>query len=248
LEYVRGFWPAVAVTALVAGTGQSVLAGPPHYARERAAMVGRIESTGVRDALLITAFHAVPRHEFVGAGDPARAYDEVRIPVGAGCAMQPPTILARALQRLNLTPKSRVLQVGSGSGYTTAVISEITGHLYIMDNRRRAVDNARLRVSALGYTAAVWKQGPGCRGWSEHAPYDAILVTCATDHVPQVLIDQLAEGGRLVIPIGRGPEQSLNCVEKLRGSTSEQCRLHTTVAIPRVVSRFSSMSCTSRRR
>ncbi len=244
----RWFWPALLVVGLVAGSGGFLLAGPLDYAKERAAMVGRIESLGIRDAGLIAAFQVVPRHEFVGAGDPATAYDEVRIPVGAGSAMQPPTILARALQRLRLRSNSKVLQVGAASGYTTAVLCEMTPHVHVIDVRKRAIENAKLRVAALGYRTAAWKQGAGCGGWSEQGPYDAVLVTCAADHVPQGLIDQLAEGGRMVIPVGRGPEQSLNCVEKLRDSKSVQCRLQTKVTIPRLTSRFDAMVCRSRRR
>jgi protein-L-isoaspartate(D-aspartate) O-methyltransferase len=234
--------------ALTVGAGERLYAGPPDYAVERASMVGRLRASGITDARLLAALQVVRRHEFVDAGDRTRAYAEVRIPVGAGCALHPPSILADAIQPLHLNPRARVLQVGAGAGYTSAVLSEITPHVYVVDMRKRTLDNAKLRVGALGYNTVAWKHGNGCRGWGEHAPYDAVLVTCAADHVPQTLIDQLAEGGRMVIPVGRGPEQSLNCVQKVRDSRSVRCKLQTTVAVHSLRSRFDPMVCRASRR
>ena len=234
--------------ALTIGAGQPLSAGPPDYAVERAAMVERVRARGIIDARLLAALRTVPRHAFVSASDRDRVYSEVRVPAGIGCAMQPPAIIASAVQHLELNPRARVLQVGAGCGYTSALLAEITPHVFVMDRRRRTLDNAKLRVGALGYSTVVWKHGDACQGWGNRAPYDAVLVTCAAEHMPRRLIDQLADGGRMVIPIGRGPEQSLNCVRKVRGQGSMGCKLHTSVVVPSLRSRFDPMACESSRK
>lgn len=199
----------VALLALVPAA-----AGPPDYGDERASMVERLRNRGIDNQYVLVAMQRVPRHLFVSPGDRNRAYEDLTIPVGSGQAIYEPYIVAIATQMLNPKPGSKILQVGAGCGYCTAVLCEITPHVYALDLRADIVRLAETRLKALGYSNVNWRNKRACEGWAEKGPFDAIIVTCATDAVPDALVKQLKDGGRLVIPVGHGPEQTLICLKK----------------------------------
>jgi len=217
VSWAKRFWPVLLVIVGVLAQRSAFCAAPPDYAAERAEMIARLRRNGVTNEHVLFAMWQVPRHLFCYPGDRKQAYDETTIPGGGGQALYQPLVIARATQGLNLKPGQRVLKVGVGCGYCTAVLAEITQEVYAIDVSRELVRLAHARLDALGYSAITWHNGKGCQGWREHAPFDAILVTCAADAVPPGLVDQLKEGGRMVIPVGDGPEQTLTSLVKAEG-------------------------------
>jgi protein-L-isoaspartate(D-aspartate) O-methyltransferase len=170
---------------------------------ERQKMVrDTIETKGIRDPLVLAAMRRVPRHELVPAVQQAHAYDDNALAIGHEQTISQPYIVAAMTEAAHVGPGKRVLEIGTGSGYQTAVLAELGADVYSIEiveplGKRAAVDLARL-----GYTRVHLRIGDGYRGWPEAAPFDAIVVTAAPLEVPQPLVDQLAIGGRLVIPIG----------------------------------------------
>ncbi|MCJ7823232.1 MAG: protein-L-isoaspartate O-methyltransferase [Armatimonadetes bacterium] len=207
----------VALIAAALCLASPLVSGPPDYAEERDAMVGELRGLGIRDERVLTAVHDVPRHRFVQERDRTRAYRNVDLPAGGGRSSCRPYVAALSAQVLNLKPDSRVLQVGAECGYQTAVLAKLTPHVHVIDQRPGVADAARSRLRAMGYTSVVWMTGDACKGWEEHAPYDAILVTCATQTGSQDLLKQLREGGRMIVPVGRGPGQTLDSLRKTSG-------------------------------
>lgn len=171
----------------------------------------------ITDPAVRAAMIAVPRHLFVPAHYRDRAYDDMPLPIGHNQTISQPYIVALMTQALRLTPTSRVLEIGTGSGYQAAVLAHITPHVWSVETVPELAESARRRLKALGYPVQV-KVGDGRLGWPEHAPYDAIVVTAASADVPPALAVQLAEGGRLVIPIGETTwDQTLWCICKEAG-------------------------------
>lgn len=185
------------------------------YAAERAEMVEKLRRSGITNQEVLAAMRRVPRHEFVAPGDEARAYQEVSVPVPGGQALAPPSVIAAALDSLDPRPGEKVLQVGTECAYCTALLCEITREVNVADYRAQALELAKARIAVLGYGRVKWLRCDACKGWPEQGPYDAILVMCAADQVPDALMQQLTVGGRLVIPIGQGPEQTLQCLTKM---------------------------------
>jgi protein-L-isoaspartate(D-aspartate) O-methyltransferase len=177
-------------------------------------MVARLRKNGIGSQYVLAAMQRVKRHLFVSRDNQARAYEEIDIPVGKEQALYRPQVVARAIEAVDPRPGSKILQVGAGCGYCTAVLCEITPKVYAVDVRPDVLRSTERRVRALGYSSVVWRNGKGCSGWEQHAPFDGILVLCAAETVPENLVKQLRDGGRLVIPVGRGPEQTLTCLRK----------------------------------
>jgi len=173
----------------------------------------QIERRGVRDPLVLAAMRAVPRHEFVPPEEWDQAYGDHALPLSHGQTVSQPYIVARMTEMLGLRGGERVLEIGTGSGYQTAVLAEIAGEVYSVEVRPELADRARARLGGRGVHVRC---GDGRAGWPEHAPYDAILVTAAPASIPPALVEQLAEGGRLVIPVGVG-DQELVLIEKRDG-------------------------------
>lgn len=162
-----------------------------------------IEARGVQDPDVLRAMRAVKRHEFVPAEYLDQAYADHPLPIGYGQTISQPYIVALMTELLELKPGDKVLEIGTGSGYQAAVLAELEGvEVYSIEIIPELADAAAARLKALGYTDVHVKQGDGYYGWTEHAPFDAIIVTAAPDHLPAPLAAQLAMGGRLVIPIG----------------------------------------------
>jgi len=208
-------------------------AGSLDYAAERAAMVRRLRKQGISNEHVLRAMGKVPRHLFVDDARRAQAYADVDIPLGSGYVMCSPYVVALMAQVLDPKPGTRILEVGTGSGYFSAVLAEITPQVYTVDMRAEVAAAARTRLRALR-SPVLSRTGPACKGWPEAAPFDAIVVTCAAEGAPEPLVAQLQNGGRLVIPIGHGPEQTLNCMRKSSSESGPRLRSVTVSAKIRV--------------
>jgi protein-L-isoaspartate(D-aspartate) O-methyltransferase len=184
------------------------------FARARVAMVERqIAARGVTDSVVLDAMRAVPRHRFVPAEYEAEAYDDRPLPIGQGQTISQPYVVAAMTEAMRLGPRDRVLEIGAGSGYQAAVLAEIVGEVYTIEILEPLGRRADSTLTALGYKNVRVRVGDGYQGWPAQAPFDAIILTAAPDHVPQPLIDQLKVNGRMVLPLGRG-EQTLMVLTK----------------------------------
>ncbi|HKQ56405.1 MAG TPA: protein-L-isoaspartate(D-aspartate) O-methyltransferase [Candidatus Eisenbacteria bacterium] len=188
-------------------------AGP--YEEPRAALVRAIEAEGVRDSATLDALRHVPRHEFVPEGLRALAYDNVPLEIGHGQTISQPTVVAMMTEALRPRRGMKVLEVGTGSGYQAAILAHIGCSVRTIEIVRPLADSARSRLQRLGYQNVVVRHGDGYQGWPDEAPFDAIIVTAAPDSIPRALVEQLAPGGRMVVPVGpEGAVQSLTLLEK----------------------------------
>jgi len=189
------------------------------YLEERLAMVyDQIELRGVADAAVLDAMRRVERHRFVPQDYLDQAYDDHPLPIGFGQTISQPYIVALMSRALGVEPGDKVLEIGTGSGYQAAVLAEMGVEVYTIEIVPELATLAAERLAELGYTHVAVLNADGYFGWEEHAPFDAIIVTAAPDHLPQPLASQLAEGGRLVIPIGPvGFTQTLWQFEKENG-------------------------------
>jgi protein-L-isoaspartate(D-aspartate) O-methyltransferase len=189
------------------------------YLQLRVEMVEtQIESRGITDEDVLMAMRSVPRHVFVPEDLVNRAYDDSPLPIGSGQTISQPYIVALMTESLQILPGQRILEIGTGSGYQAAVLAAMSADVYTIEIIPELATAAADRLKSLGYTKLHTLQADGYFGWEEFAPFDAIIVTAAPDHLPQALADQLAEGGRLVVPIGPvGFTQTLWVFEKVNG-------------------------------
>jgi len=157
---------------------------------------------GIKDQRVLAAMGKVPRHLFVPEALWHQAYSDCPLPIGHGQTISQPYIVALMTEALALKGEEKVLEVGTGSGYQAAVLAEITDQVYTVEIIGELKKSAEARLKRLGYDKVKVKHADGYYGWEEYAPYDAIIVTCAPDHIPQPLVQQLKDGGRLVIPVG----------------------------------------------
>ena len=195
-------------------------------ARERERMVEeQLVRRGVTDERVLAAMRRVPRHRFVEEALRDRAYGDHPLPIGENQTISQPYIVAAMTQLLQLTGSEKVLEVGTGSGYQTAVLAELARRVCSVERLPALATRARRTLEDLGYTNAVVKTADGTYGWSDEAPFDRILVTAGAPTVPGPLFQQLAEGGRLVVPVGEAQAQVLHVVEKVDGRmrTSTDC-------------------------
>ncbi len=184
------------------------------YAEKRWEMVeSQIIARGIRNTAVIQAMLNVPRHEFVPEESRGEAYDDNPIPVGLGQTVSQPYIVALMTELLNPARSGKMLEVGTGSGYQSAVLAETGCDLYTIEIVESLAERARRILENLGYSNITYKIGDGYQGWEEHAPFDGIIVTAAPGHVPVKLVDQLKIGGRMVIPVG-DESQELLLIEK----------------------------------
>ena len=177
-------------------------------------MLELLEQRGIRDRCVLAAMTYVPREPFVTREDTLDAYADRPLSIGHGQTLSPPYAIAKVLQALQLQGNEHTLEIGTGSGYTAAVLSQLTAHVYTVERDPLLASTARARLGALGYDGIDVACRDGTLGWIEHAPYDAILVSACGPEVPPALIDQLAVGGRLVMPVGSRDAQVLQLVNK----------------------------------
>ncbi|MFO7975102.1 MAG: protein-L-isoaspartate(D-aspartate) O-methyltransferase [Candidatus Hydrogenedentota bacterium] len=183
------------------------------YEHEREAMVRhQIAHRGITDRRLLDAMRTVPRHHFVPTSKQRRAYEDRPLEIGAGQTISQPYMVAKMTELLQLTPESRVLEVGTGSGYQAAILAELAAEIISVERFEELAEIARERLAALEYSNVTIVVGDGTRGWIEQAPYDGIVVTAAAPAIPESLRAQLAIGGRLVCPVGSRDLQQLKVV------------------------------------
>lgn len=201
---------------------QTPVVADPDLAR-REMVRTQLESRDITAPRVLEAMRTVPRHEFVPKELRGRAYQDTALPIGHGQTISQPYIVAFMTQHLAPEPDDRVLEIGTGSGYQAAVLSRLVKEVYSIEIVEPLARQATADLQRLGFRNVHVKFGDGYKGWPEHAPFDSIIVTCAPDHVPQPLVEQLREGGRMVIPVGEhGGVQELYLLHKKEGRMEQQ--------------------------
>lgn len=186
----------------------------------------QIAARGITDERLLAAMAAVPRHHFMPEEMRAHAYEDRPLPIGHGQTISQPYIVAFMTDALQLQPTDKVLEIGTGSGYQAAVFAAMAGEVYSIEIIEALANQAAAALREAGYGRVKTRIGDGYRGWPEAAPFDAIMVTCAPDDVPAPLLEQLAEGGRMIIPVGpRHAPQELVLLRKTGGKIERQAVL-----------------------
>jgi len=180
----------------------------------------QLRDRGIRDERVLEAMARVPRHEFVQPDQRDEAYEDHPLPIGEGQTISQPFVVAAMLEALALRPEDVVLEVGTGSGYETAVLAELVRNVYSIERIASLAERARKVLERLGYSNVTVVHGDGSQGLPEAAPFDAIVVSAAAPRLPQSLMDQLRDGGRLVIPVGSGFTQELQLVRKIGDSNT----------------------------
>ncbi|MDF1551249.1 MAG: protein-L-isoaspartate(D-aspartate) O-methyltransferase [Bacteroidales bacterium] len=177
----------------------------------------QIKARGISDAKVLEAMQKVERHQFVPRNYLSKAYDDGPLPIGEGQTISQPYIVAYMTEILKLSGDEKVLEIGTGSGYQAAILGEVAKQVYTIEVIDKLGNKAKKLLKELGYKNIEVKVGDGYQGWKEHAPYDAIIVTCSPTHIPEALKEQLAEGGIMVIPVGQRFAQQLILLTKKSG-------------------------------
>ncbi len=195
-----------------------------NYEKERIRMVEeQIVARGVMDERVLAAMRKVPRHEFLSEGLRGMAYEDSALPLGEGQTMSQPFMVALMTELLELKGTERVLEIGTGSGYQAAVLAELCEKVYTVERIKLLADRARTALDRLGYRSVAIKVYDGTYGWKEMAPFDAIVVTAGAPDVPTPLIDQLKDGGRMVVPVGeRFCQALLKVIKTAEGIVTER--------------------------
>ena len=182
--------------------------------RTRDRLVARLRERGIDDEAVLRLIGSVPRHIFIDEAWAHRAYEDSSLPIGHGQTISQPFIVALMSQLLNESPRQQVLEVGTGSGYQTAILAQICERLFSIERIEALVPRAKERLSAMALRNIRLRYGDGYVGWHEKAPFDGILVTAAPPEVPEALLEQLAVGGRLIVPVGTDQSQSLKVIDR----------------------------------
>jgi protein-L-isoaspartate(D-aspartate) O-methyltransferase len=214
---------ALAVLAVSCRPAQTQVAD---FAAQRDRMVKeQIVLRGVLSERVLSALRKVPREEFVPAEYRAESYSDRPLPIGYDQTISQPFIVAFMTEELRPQQTDRVLEIGTGSGYQAAILAELVAEVYSIEIIEPLAKTAEATLKRLDYKNVHVKAGDGYKGWPEHAPFDAIIVTCAPEHVPQPLLDQLKEGGRMIIPVGAKFAQELYLFEKKNGRLQQSAVL-----------------------
>ena len=201
------------------------------YGGYRASLVEKLRSNGIRDIAVLRAFGEAPRHLFVPEALRRRAYEDVALPIGRGQTISQPTTQAKYLEALALEGKERVLEIGTGSGYQAALLSYLVPQVVSVERIPNLAADAREALKKAGISGVTVLVGDGSLGWAPLAPYGAILVSAASPNIPQPLIHQLADGGRMVLPIGGNESQDLKLLT-LNGGQVTETELGTVEFVP----------------
>jgi protein-L-isoaspartate(D-aspartate) O-methyltransferase len=220
----------IVLLAFTAGCSEDRRSSKPDSGRDLKAMREKmvetqIRSRGVKDEKVLSAMLRVERHRFVPKEYESKAYADQPLPIGEGQTISQPYIVALMTELLELKGEERVLEVGTGSGYQAAILAELAREVYTIEIIETLANSAKDLLLSLGYKNIHVKAGDGYLGWPEAAPFDAIIVTCAPDHIPRPLLEQLKEGGRLIVPVGIH-SQELKKIVKRSG------KIETTDVIP----------------
>lgn len=203
---------------LALATVSHALADDPYRAKRMDMVERQIRGRGIRDARVLAAMEKVPRHLLVDRSLRPGAYSDHPLPIGEGQTISQPYVVALMTEELRLSPTDRVLEIGAGSGYQAAILAEIVKEVFTIEIRKGLAERAAERLKDLGYRNIRVKYADGYFGWQEHAPFDAIIITAAVNHIPPPLLKQLKEGGRLILPLGSTVfYQTLTLVTKNKG-------------------------------
>jgi protein-L-isoaspartate(D-aspartate) O-methyltransferase len=192
------------------------------YVAQRRALINRMQERGIRDLEVLRAFDLVPRHLFVPQAVAHRAYEDCALPIGFGQTASQPSLQALYMQLLEIGRNDKVLEVGTGSGFQTAVLAQLADRVYSVERIRELSTRSRDALDGLRISNVALLVGDGTIGWSRYAPYDAILVAAGGPEVPQPLMEQLAEGGRMLVPVGGRDTQRLVLVRREEGRFTQQ--------------------------
>ncbi len=210
----------------------SVANSADDYAKQREQMVAQeIEAAGVTHAAVLKSMRATPRHEFMPTGFRNQAYFDAALPIGNQQTISPPFVVAYMTQELDPQPTDRVLEIGTGSGYQAAVLSPLVREVYTLEIVERLGNRAKRTLRRLGYENVHLRIGDGYQGWPEHAPFDKIIITCSPEKIPQPLIEQLKEGGQMIIPVGQRYQQNLYRMTKRNAKLVKET-LRATLFVP----------------
>ena len=220
--WMKRFPVLLSVAVLATSSCQKHIEPNSEFAGERKKMVEeQLKPRGIKDERVLSAMGKVPREEFVAENLRAKSYSDSALPIGNNQTISQPFIVAFMTEQLRLQPTDRVLEVGSGSGYQAAILSELVKDVYTIEIVEPLAKDASARLTRLGYNNAHVKVGDGFQGWPDVAPFDAIIVTCAPDKVPPPLTQQLKDNGRMIIPVGTGMDQQLFLLEKKNGQLAQ---------------------------
>jgi protein-L-isoaspartate(D-aspartate) O-methyltransferase len=231
---LSGRLTVIAAMAAVAALIALPAAAQDDYAVQREAMVDSLVEEGIiSNERVIDAMKTVPRHQFVPAGQVGSAYDDTPLPIGEGQTISAPSIVGMMTEALQPQPTDRVLEIGTGSGYQAAVLAETVRHVYTIEILESLANTAKTRLQNLDYTNVTVRHGDGYQGWPEHQPFDKIIVTAAPEEVPQALVDQLKDGGIMIIPIAEeeGWAQKLYLIRK-NGDQLQKTELADVIFVP----------------
>jgi len=197
---------------------QCTMAADPYMQMRQAMVENDIKRRGIKDKKVLDVMGRIPRHLFVDKNLRNRAYADYPLPIGEGQTISQPYVVALMTEALRLKPADKVLEIGTGSGYQAAVLSEIVKEVYTIEIRKSLTDTAAKRLKDLGYGNVKVKYADGYFGWEQYSPFDAIIITAAANHIPPPLIKQLKEGGKLILPLGSTVYyQTLTLVTKKKG-------------------------------
>lgn len=201
------------------------------FAGQRRALIGVMQERGIRDLNVLKAFDAIHRHEFIPESFRVRSYDDAPVPIGHGQTASQPSLQALYMQVLDLQPDDKVLEVGTGCGFQTAVLAQLVERVYSVERIRELAIAAREKLDQMRMSNVAILVGDGTIGWSRYAPYDAILVAAGGPEIPRPLMEQLADGGRMLIPVGGRDMQHLVLVTR-HGDEYEQRQVTECTFVP----------------